>query len=74
MSERKNVLITGAAGLIGGILQNGLKDSYNVTGVDIQPVDGFTSLVADTSDLDAVLPACDGVDTIIDLASVPDPG
>ena len=72
MPDRKNVLITGAAGLIGGLLQDGLKDSYNVTGVDIRPVDGFTSLVADTSDLDAVLPAYEGVDTVIDLASVPD--
>ena len=72
MPDRKNVLITGAAGLIGGLLQDGLKDSHNVTGVDIRPVDGFTSLVADTSDLDAVLPAYEGVDTVIDLASVPD--
>ena len=72
MSDSKKVLITGAAGLIGGLLRDGLKDSYDVSGVDIRPVDGFTSLVADTSDLDAVLPAYDGVDTVIDLASVPD--
>ncbi len=72
MPNGKNVLITGAAGLIGGLLQNGLKESHNVTGVDIRAADGFTSLVADTSDLDAVLPAYDGVDTVIDLASVPD--
>ncbi|MCY4654252.1 MAG: NAD(P)-dependent oxidoreductase [Dehalococcoidia bacterium] len=72
MPDRNNVLITGSAGLIGGLLQDGLKDSYNVTGVDIRPVDGFTSLVADTSDLDAVLPAYENVDTVIDLASVPD--
>ena len=56
MTDRKNVLITGAAGLIGGLLLNGLKDSHDVSGVDIRPVDGFTSLIADTSDLDAVLP------------------
>ena len=72
MPDRRNVLITGAAGLIGGILQRGLQDSYNVTGVDIRPVDGFTSLIADTSDLEAVLPAYSGIDTVIDLASVPD--
>ena len=72
MAERQNVLITGAAGLIGGILRNGLEDSHNVTGVDIRPVEGFKSLVADTTDLEAVLPAYEGVDTVIDLASVPD--
>ena len=65
MPDRKNVLITGAAGLIGGLLQNGLKGSYNVTGVDIRPAEGFNSLVADTSDLDAILPAYEGVDTVI---------
>ena len=72
MPDRKKVLITGAAGLIGGLLRNGLKDTHDVSGVDIRPVDGFTSLVADTSDLDAVLPAYHGVDTVVDLASVPD--
>ena len=72
MADRKKVLITGAAGLIGGLLQDGLKDSHDVSGVDIRVVEGFTSLVADTSDLEAVLPAYDGVDTVVDLASVPD--
>ncbi len=72
MPDRKNVLITGAAGLIGGLLRDSLKDSHNVTGVDMRLVDGFASLVADTSDLNAVLPAYEGVDTVIDLASVPD--
>ncbi len=72
MHNKKNILITGAAGLIGGLLQDSLKNSYNVTGVDIRPVEGFASLVADTSDLDAALPAYDGVDTVIDLAGVPD--
>ena len=72
MPDRKNVLITGAAGLIGGLLHDGLKDSHNVSGVDMRSVDGFKSSVADTSDIDAVLPAYRGVDTVIDLASVPD--
>ena len=73
MTDRKKVLITGAAGLIGGILRDGLTSDYEVSGVDIRPADGFaTNVVADTTDLEAVLPAYDGVDTVIDLASVPD--
>ena len=72
MAERKKVLITGAAGLVGGVISDGLRADYDVSGVDIRPVDGIPSLVADTTDLDAVLPAYEGVDTLIDLASVPD--
>ena len=72
MAQRKKVLITGAAGLIGGILHDGLSDSYTVSGVDIRRSEGIDSLVADTSDIEAVLPAYQGVDTVIDLASVPD--
>ena len=71
MSEARTVLITGAAGLIGGILRDGLKDSYRISGVDINPVDGFESLVADTTDLEAIQPAFEGVDTVVDLAGVP---
>ena len=72
MGERKKVLITGAAGLVGGVLREGLAADYEVSGVDMRPVDGIECLVADTTDLEAVLPAYDGVDTVIDLASVPD--
>ncbi len=72
MPDKKRILITGAAGLIGGVLHNGLKDDYQVSGVDIVQVESFESLVADTTDLEAILPAYLGVDTVIDLASVPD--
>ena len=72
MVERKKVLITGAAGLVGGVLREELAADYDVSGVDMRPVDGIECLVADTTDLEAVLPAYDGVDTVIDLASVPD--
>ena len=72
MVERKKVLITGAAGLVGGVLREGLAADYDVSGVDMRPVDGIECLVADTTDLEAVLPAYNGVDTVIDLASAPD--
>ena len=73
MAERKKILITGAAGLVGGVLRDGLIGDYEVSGVDIRPADGFdASIVADTTDLEAVVSAYEGVDTVIDLASVPD--
>ena len=71
MSDKKKVLITGAAGLVGGVLRDGLKDDYELSGVDRVAIEGFNSLVADTTDLDAVLHAYEGIDTVIDLASVP---
>ena len=70
MPNRKKLLITGAAGLVGGVLRDGLTADYDVSGIDLKPAEGVA--VADTTDLNAVLPACEGVDTVIDLASVPD--
>ena len=71
MSDRKKVLITGAGGLVGSVLRNGLDGKYELSGVDLVPVPGFDCLEADTTDLNAVLPAYQGIDTVIDLASVP---
>ncbi|HAL49104.1 MAG: NAD(P)-dependent oxidoreductase [SAR202 cluster bacterium] len=71
MPTNKKVLITGASGLVGSVLRNGLNDSYNLSGVDIVPIDGFDCLVADTTDLSAIQPAFEGADTVIDLASIP---
>ena len=72
MPGKKRVLITGAAGLVGGVLRQGLRDGYDLTGVDMRPVEGFDSLAADTTDLEAIQGAFEGVDVVIDLASVPD--
>ena len=71
MATRRRVLITGASGLIGGVLREALSDAYALSGVDVRPVPGFDSLVADMTDLEATQPAFDGVDTVIDLAAIP---
>ena len=47
------VLITGASGLVGGVLRNGLGDKYELSGVDRLPIDGFDMLVADSTDIDS---------------------
>ena len=72
MLTDKRILITGISGLIGGILQQGLSDTYIVDGVDRRSLPEVDVTVADTTDLDAVRPAFEGVDTVIDLAAVPD--
>ena len=71
MAKRRRVLITGASGLIGRILRDALPEDYDLRGVDIREIAGFDSLVADMTDLDAIQPAFDGVDTVIDLAAIP---
>ena len=72
MAERKRVLITGASGLIGTVLRDALADEYALSGVDLKPVPVLDSLVADMTDLDAILPAFEGVEVVIDLAANPD--
>lgn len=71
MSDKKKVLITGAAGLVGSVLRDGLGGDYELSGVDRAPAPGFDCLEADTTNLEAVLPAYRGIDTVVDLASVP---
>lgn len=71
MAETKRVLITGIAGQIGTVVREALAPHYRVSGVDIRDVPGADVLVASMSDLEAVLPAFRGVDTVIDLANLP---
>ena len=40
MDTRKRVLITGAAGLVGGVLREGLADSYTLSTLDIKHLAG----------------------------------
>ena len=72
MPDDKRILITGASGLIGRVLREALADTYELSGVDIRPIAGFDSLAADMTDLDAILPAFEGKDVVIDLAANPD--
>ena len=70
--EKKNALITGAAGLVGGVLRSGLSDKYELSGVDRRNIDGIDILVADSTDLESIRPAFEGKDVVIDLASIPE--
>ena len=71
MADGKRVLITGAAGLIGGVLRSALAGEYELSGVDVIPVPGLDSRVADVTDLEAVQPAFQGADTVVHLAADP---
>jgi nucleoside-diphosphate-sugar epimerase len=69
MPSKKRVLITGSSGLIGGVLSRALSDAYEISGVDLRPEPGPDSLAVDMTDLDALVPAFEGINTVIDLAA-----
>ena len=73
MTDTKKVLLTGAAGRIATFLRNGLGDRYALSGTDRIPVAdaGFESVTANLTDFDAILPAFDGMDTVVHLAAEP---
>ena len=69
MTERKNILITGGAGLVGGVLTGRLSGRYNLTSLDLKEAKDARSFVADISDLDAIMPAFEGQHTVVHLAA-----
>ena len=69
MSEKIKVLITGASGLIGGLVWRNLGDKYEFSGLNRSSVEGIPNTQADIRDLDAIMPAFDGVDMVLHLAN-----
>ncbi|PYC83195.1 NAD-dependent dehydratase [Streptomyces tateyamensis] len=69
------VLITGAAGAVGGYLRAGLPGlGWQIRGFDRVPGEGLATEdwhVGDIRDAEALDAACDGVDAIIHLAGIP---
>ncbi|MBT3266177.1 NAD(P)-dependent oxidoreductase [Candidatus Poribacteria bacterium] len=72
MTDRRRVLITGAAGLVSSILREHWGDRYALRLTDIvdvpAPGDHETRNM-DITDLDAFRSACEGIDTVIHLAA-----
>src|SRR5262245_59293538 len=72
----QRVLITGAAGGIGGVLRAGLAGRYSLLRLaDVRPCSaagkGEEAIVADFSALDAALAATRGIDCVVHLAGIP---
>src|SRR5688500_16425456 len=65
---RKQVLVTGAEGVIGTAIRQRLSDRYDLRSLTRRPRD-FPSYVADIADLDAILPAFEGIDAVVHLAA-----
>lgn len=68
MAAKRRVLVTGAAGTIGRAVREYLGDRYDLRLMTHKPAD-FPSVVADVADLDAILPAFEGMDAIVHLAA-----
>ena len=69
MTAKKRVLITGASGLIGGLVLEGLGHKYDFSALNRRPMEGIPCLQADISDYDAILPAFEGIDTVLHLSA-----
>ena len=63
------ILITGMSGLIGGLAAREFSSDHEVHGLGRTPVDGYQYTTADISDLDSILPAFDGVETVIHMSA-----
>ena len=78
MAEKRTVLITGAAGLFGGILREHWGDRYNLHLSDVRPVADLAAheefVAADIVAPEQLLQACEGVHTVVHLAAYPGDG
>src|SRR5215475_13352798 len=74
MSDKRKILLTGAAGRIGTAYRKHADQQYSFRLVDIQPIsdpDGHETMILDLADPDAARRACEGMDTVIHLAADP---
>jgi uronate dehydrogenase len=71
----KRVLLTGAAGLLGGVLRRSLGGQFQLRLADIVPLEatgeGEESIICDLADAAAVEAMCEGADAIIHLGGIP---
>jgi uronate dehydrogenase len=73
--EKRRLLLTGAAGYIGGLITSHLSEKYEWLLTDQRrPADarGLRFLPADITDLNALRPLCKGSETVVHLAGMAD--
>lgn len=77
MSSTRDVLITGAAGLVGSILRRHWADRHHLRLADVRPIERLAAhehfIATDISDYDQMLAACRGIHTVVHLAADPSP-
>ncbi len=77
MAEKTRVLLTGAAGFVGGILRSHWGDRYQLRLADIRPLEGVGAheefAQVDIAEYEQMLQACEGMDAVVHLAADPSP-
>ena len=64
------IVVTGMSGLIGGLAGRKFAESYDVSALGRSEVEGFPTTIADIGDgIDEILPALEGVETIVHMAA-----
>ncbi|ODU07666.1 MAG: NAD-dependent dehydratase [Pseudonocardia sp. SCN 72-86] len=67
----ERILITGAAGRVAGMLLEHLpRAGRELRLLDLVPIADADSVVADATDLDAMVQACQGIDAVVHLAGI----
>ena len=66
---KKKVLITGASGDIGGLTWRNLGDKYDFSGLNRGDVDGIPNTRASIANFEAIMPAFEGIDTVLHLSA-----
>ncbi|MBK8086323.1 MAG: NAD(P)-dependent oxidoreductase [Devosia sp.] len=69
MVDRPRVLVTGASGLIGGLVIRDLSSKYEFSGLSRRPVPGIPHTAADITDPVAIRKAMAGMDMVLHLAA-----
>lgn len=67
--KKQKVLITGASGLIGGLVIRDLSEKYEFSGLSRRPVDGIPHIQAEITDQKALREASTGMDMVLHLAA-----
>lgn len=72
MTDKKKILVTGASGLIGGLVVKHLVHKYDLSALNRRNVEGIPCVQADIADFDSILPAFKGIHTVVHLAGFTD--
>ena len=74
MATRQKVLITGASGLIGGLVIKNLGEKYEFTALNRRPLEDIASTQADISNFESIQMAFTDIDTVLHLGALATPG
>jgi len=69
MSKKPKVLVTGASGLIAGLIWKNLGHKYEFSGLNRSPLKEIPTTQADITNLDAIMPAFENIDMVVHMAN-----